>query len=62
MALVFAPSEVAKPVPTSEMVLVCWRSFGVEYFHSDSVVASGVMEKIASGDEMCFLERRGKPD
>ena len=39
---VFAPSEVTKPVPPSELVLVCWGYFEVEYFHSESVVAVNI--------------------
>ena len=60
--IVFEPSEVAKQVPPSELVLVCLLSFGVEYFHFESVGALGVMAKFASGAGMCFLERCGKYD
>ena len=42
---IFAPSEVSKPVPASKMVLLCWGYFGVECFHSMSVVALVVMVK-----------------
>ena len=57
LILVFVPSEVVKPVSPSKMVLVCWWSFGVEDFHSDSVVALGVMGKFAGRAEMCFFAR-----
>ena len=58
--LVFAPSEVAKPFPPSELVLVCWWSFGVECFHFDSVGALGVMATFTSRAGMCFFARCGK--
>ena len=58
----FAPSEVAKPVPPSELVLVCWGNFEVEYFHSEFVVALVVMVKFVSVAEMCFFSRCGKSD
>ena len=47
--LVFSPSEVAKPVPPLEIVLVCCLFLVVEDFHSDSVVKLGVTEKIYAG-------------
>ena len=59
---VFVPSEVAKPVPTLDMVLVCWGYFEVEDFHSESVVAFVVMLKCVSVVEMCFCEKCGKSD
>ena len=57
---VFAPSEVVKPVPPSEMVLVCWGYFEVEDFHSESVVALVVMVNFVSVVEMCFCAKCGK--
>ena len=57
---VFAPSEVAKPVTPSELVLVCWGYFEVEAFHSKSVVAVVVREKFVSVVEVCFCEICGK--
>ena len=44
----FALSEVAKPVPPSEMVLVCWGYFEVDDFHSEFVVALVVMVQFVS--------------
>ena len=44
----FEPSEVAKLVPTSDMVLACSGYFEVEAFHSDFVVALVVMVNILS--------------
>ena len=38
-AEVVVPSEVAKPVPPLDLVLVCRRYSEVEHFHSESVVA-----------------------
>ena len=58
----FSPSEVAKPVPTSELVLVCWGNFEVEYFHSEFVVALSVMVKFVSVDEMCLFAICGQFD
>ena len=58
----FAPSEVTKPVPPSEMVLVCWGYFEVEYFHSESVVVLVVMVKFVSVAKMCFCAKYGKCD
>ena len=49
---VFAPSYVAKPVPPSELVLVCWGYFEVEDFYSESVVAVVVRVKFVSVVEM----------
>ena len=45
---VFAPSEVEKLVPTLELVLVCWGYFGVEDFHSVSMVAVVARVKFVS--------------
>ena len=59
---VFVPSEVAKPVPPSELVLVCWGYFEVEDFHSESVVAVVVRAKFVSVVEVCFCARCGKSD
>ena len=38
-AEVVAPSEVAKLVLTSELLLVCWGYYNAEKFHSESVAA-----------------------
>ena len=38
-AKLVAPSEVAKPVPPSGLVLVCWGYSKPENFHSESVAA-----------------------
>ena len=62
LADVFAPSEVAKPVPPSELVLVCWGYFEVEGFHSEFVVALVVMVKFVNLDEIWFLARCGQSD
>ena len=59
---VYTPSKVAKPVPTSDLILVCWGYFEVEYFHSDFIVVLVVMVKFISVDEMCFFSRCGKSD
>ena len=59
---VFKPSEVAKSVPSSELVLVCRGYFEVGDFHSKSVVALVAMVKFLSVDEMCFFARCGKYD
>ena len=59
---VFAYSEVAKPVPPSEMLFVCWRHFEVEDFHSESVVALVAMVKLVSVVEICFCEKCGQSD
>ena len=56
MTEVFEPSEVAKPVPTSELVLICWGFLEVEYFHSESVVALVARVKFVSMVEMCICE------
>ena len=58
----FAPSEVEKLFPPSELVLVCWGYFEVEDFHSKFVVALVVMVNFVSVDEMCFFSRCGKSD
>ena len=55
----FASSEVAKSVPTSELVLVCWGYFEVEGFHSVFMIALVVMVKFVSVVEMCFFVRCG---
>ena len=60
--LVFPPSEVAKPVPPSELVLVGWGYSIVQYFHSESVVAVVARVKFISVVEMCFCARCGKSD
>ena len=57
---VFVPSEVAKPGPPSELVLVCWGYLEVEDFHSESVVAVVVRIKFVSVVEMCLCVRFGK--
>ena len=43
---VFSHLEFEKPVPHSELVLVCWGYSEVEYFHSESVVAAVARVKI----------------
>ena len=45
---VFVLLEVEKPVPPSEMVLVCWGYFEVDDFHSEFVVALVVMVQFVS--------------
>ena len=60
MAEVVALSEVAKPVPPSELVLVGWGYSIVQYFHSESVVAVVARLKFVSVVEMCFCARCGK--
>ena len=59
---VFAPSEVSKTVPPSDMVLVCWGYSEVEDFHSESVVAVAARVKFVSVAEMCFCEKCGQSD
>ena len=58
----FSPSEVVKPVPPSDLVLVCWGCFEVEYFHSESVVAVVARVKFVRVVEMCFCAKCGKSD
>ena len=60
MTEVFAPLEVAKTGPPSEMVLVCWGYVEVEYFHSESVVSLVVMVKFVSAVEICFCAKSGQ--
>ena len=57
-----APSEVAKPVSPSELVLVCWGYSEVEDFYSESVVAVVARVNFASMVDMCFCARCGKYD
>ena len=52
---VFAPLEVAKPVPPSELLLVCWGYFEVEDFHYDIVISLVVTVKFVSVAEMCLF-------
>ena len=59
---VFSPSDVVKPVPPLELVMVCLGYFEVEYFHSDYVVSLLVMVKNLSVNDMCFFARCGKSD
>ena len=59
---VFAPSEVAKPAPPSELVLVFWVYFEVEDFHSESMVAGVVRVKFVSVVDICFCSRYGQSD
>ena len=60
LILVFAPLDVTKPVPPSELVLVCWWFLVVENFHSDSVVALGVTVNFECGVELCLYTKCGK--
>ena len=62
LAELSAPLEVVKPVPPSEMVLVCWGYSEVEYFHSESVVAVMARVKFVGVVEMCFCARCGQYD
>ena len=59
---VFAPPEVEKLVPHSDLVLVCWVYFEVGDFHSEFMVALVVMVKLVSVAEICFFARCGKSD
>ena len=52
LAEVFAPSEVAKPVPPPDLVLACWGYSEVKNFHSESVAAVATRVKFVSGVEM----------
>ena len=62
MTELFVPSEVAKTVPPSEMVMVCWGYFEVEDFHSESVVELVAIVEFVSVVEMCFYEKCGQSD
>ena len=62
LSLVFVPSEVVKPVPPLDMVMVCWWFLMVGDFHSDSVVSLGVMVKFVCRAELCFFVKCGKSD
>ena len=54
---VVAPLEVAKTVPPSDLVLVCWGYSEVEYFHSESLVAVVVRVKFVSMVDMYSCAR-----
>ena len=58
----FVTSEVVKPVPPSELVLVCWRYYEVEDLHSESMVAVVERVNFVSVVDMCFCARCGKSD
>ena len=62
LTIVSAPSEVAKMVPTSDLVLVFWWFLVVEDSHFDSMVALGVTVKKLCGAKMCFFAKCGKSD
>ena len=62
LAEVVALSEVEKPVPPSELVLVCWRYYEVEDLHSESMVAVVERVNFVSVVDMCFYARCGKSD
>ena len=57
-----APSEVAKLVPPSEVLLVFWGYSDPEIFHLESVAAVMARVIFVSVVEMCFCDRCGKSD
>ena len=57
-----SPSEFAKPVPPSELVLVCWGYSEVEDFHFESVLAVVARVKLLSMVEMCSFAICGQSD
>ena len=59
---VVAPSDVAKRVPPSEPLLVCWRYSEPENFHSGSMAAVVARVKFVSMVEVCFYARCGQSD
>ena len=59
---VVAPSDVAKLVPPSELLLVCWGYSDPENFHFESVAAVVARVRFVSVVEMCFCARCGQSD
>ena len=62
MSLISVPSEVAQPVPPSELVLGCWIFLVVEYFYSESMVILGAIVIFASEAELYFFAKCEQSD
>ena len=59
---VISPSEFAKLVPPSELLLVCWGYSDPEKFHFESVAAAVARVRFVSVVDICFCEICGQSD